>query len=158
MKNSRSKWVTLAVLVSVAVMGCKSDTEEKKENLEQATEDVTTAKEEVEVAKEELTAARMDSINTYVKYRAEVDARLAENDKQIAEIRANIKTQKAAIRTKMNQDLDVLMKKNEDFKIEMKKQKDGAYSSWERFKQDFNSNLDNLGKSISEMAENNRKK
>ena len=33
MKNSRSKWVTLAVLVSVAVMGCKSDTEEKKENL-----------------------------------------------------------------------------------------------------------------------------
>lgn len=158
MKNSRIKLIVLAGITSLSIMSCKSNTEEKKDNLEQATQDVTNAKEDAEIARDELSAARMDSINTYGKYRAEVDARLVENDRQIAEIRAKIKSQKAAIQTQMNKDLDVLMQKNEDFKIEMKKQKDGAYSNWESFKEGFNSNLDNLGKSISEMAENNRKK
>ena len=151
MKNSKVMLVAFAVIMSFAIMSCKSNTEEKEENLEEA-------KEEVVVAKEELTAARLDSINEYSKYRKEIDNRLAENDKQIAEIRANVKMQKASIRAKMDKDLDVLMQKNEDFKIEMKNQKDGIYSNWESFKQSYNTNLDALGKSISEMAQNNMKK
>ena len=157
MKNLKIKLVALAAVTSLAFINCKSNTEEKQENLNEATEEVASAKEDVEDAKVALTAARADSINTYKNYRAEVDARLAENDRQIAEIRAKIKMQNAAVRLQMNKDLDVLMQKNEDFKIEMKKQKDGAYSNWESFKDGFNSNLDNLGKSISEFAENNRK-
>ena len=150
MKNSKIKLVAMAGLMSFAMLSCKSNTEEKKENLEEA-------KEEVAVAKEELSAARLDSVNEYSKYRKEIDNRLIENDRQIAEIRAKVKMQKASIRAKMNKDLDVLMQKNEDFKIEMKNQKDGIYSDWESFKQSYNSNLDDLGKSISEMAQNNMK-
>ena len=149
--------VALAAVASILFISCKSNTEQKQENLNEATDEVTSAKENVENAKDELTAARADSVNTYKNYRSEVDARLVENDRQIAEIRAKIKTQKISMRAQMNRDLDVLMQKNEDFKIEMKKQKDGAYSNWESFKDGFNSNLDNLGKSISEFAENNRK-
>ena len=150
MKNSKIKLVAMAGIMSVAMLSCKSNTEEKKENLEEA-------KEEVAVAKEELSAARLDSVNEYSKYRKEIDNRLIENDRQIAEIRAKVKMQKASIRAKMNKDLDVLMQKNEDFKIEMKNQKDGIYSDWESFKQSYNTNLDDLGKSISEMAQNNMK-
>ena len=156
MKNSKIKLFALAAVASILFISCKSNTEQKQENLNEATEDVASAKEDVEDAKDELTAARADSVNTYKNYRSEVDARLVENDRQIAEIRAKIRTQKASMRAQMNRDLDVLMQKNEDFKIEMKKQKDGAYSNWESFKDGFNSNLDNLGKSISEFAENNR--
>lgn len=158
MKNLKNTLIVFTGITALTIASCKSNTEEKKDNLQEATEQATTANEDLETAKEELSAARMDSINTYEKYRAEVNARLIENDRQIAEIRAKIKTQKAIIQTQMNKDLDVLMKKNEDFKIEIKKQKDGAYSAWEGFKDGFNSNLDNLGKSISELAKNNQKK
>ena len=151
MKNSKIKLVAMAGMVSLAMLSCKSNTEEKKENLEEA-------KKEVVVAKDELSAARMDSINQYSNYRKEIDNRLAENDKQIAEIRAKVKMQKASIRAKMDKDLDILMQKNEDFKMQMKNQKDGIYSDWESFKNSYNTSLDDLGKSISEMAQNNMKK
>lgn len=151
MKNSKIKLVAMVGMVSLAMLSCKSNTEEKKENLEEA-------KKEVVVAKDELSAARMDSINQYSNYRKEIDNRLAENDKQIAEIRAKVKMQKASIRAKMDKDLDILMQKNEDFKMQMKNQKDGIYSDWESFKNSYNTSLDDLGKSISEMAQNNMKK
>ncbi len=158
MKSSKIKLVAMAGIMSLAMMSCKSNTEKKEDNLENAQEDVKAAKEDVAIAKDELSAARLDSINQYSNYRKEIDNRLAENDKQIAEIRAKVKMQKASIRSKMDKDLDVLMQKNEDFKVQMKKQKDGIYSDWESFKQSYNTSLDDLGKSISEMAQNNMKK
>ena len=158
MKNSKIKLVAIAAMMSLAIMSCKSNTEDKEDNLENAKENVNAAQEDVAIAKDELTAARLDSVNQYSNYRKEIDNRLAENDKQIAEIRVKVKMQKASIRAKMDKDLDVLMQKNEDFKMKMKNQKDGIYSEWESFKQSYNTSLDELGKSISEMAQNNMKK
>ena len=158
MKNLKIKLLVMAGILSIAITSCKSNTEEKKDDLEEAKQDVSTAKENVEVAKNELSAARLDSVNQYSNYRKEINDRLIENDKQIAEIRAKIKMQSASVRAKMNKDLDALNKKNEEFKLQMKNQKDGLYSDWESFKQSYNTNMDNLGKSISEMAQNNMKK
>ncbi len=151
MKILKIKIVALACCSALLLLSCKSNTENKEDNLENAEEKVT-------VAREELSEARLDSINEYAKYRADMDAKLIENEKQIAEIRAKNKLQKQAIRSKIDKNLDALMQKNEEFKIEMKSQKDGAYNSWESFKDKFNSDMDDLGKSISKMAEDNKKK
>ena len=151
MKNHKLRVLAVAFVSLLAVMSCKSNTEEKEANLEKANEEVI-------IAQNELTAARMDSINEYAKYRAKMDAKLLENDKQIAEIRAKNKLQKAEIRAKLDKNLDALMQKNEEFKIEIRNQKDGIYSDWEGFKDSFNENLDDFGKSISNLAQENNKK
>ena len=147
---SKIKLFLVVAIVSITFFSCKESTEAETENLKEA-------KEEVVVATKELSEARMDSINQYASYRTEMDKRLIENDKNIALIRLNIKKQKASIRTKLEKDLDILMSKNEEFRISIKNQKDGVYSKWETFKTDFNTNMDDLGKSISEMANNNKK-
>ncbi len=151
MKNSKIKLFALAGVASLALMSCKGNVEEKQENLDEAKEDVMEAK-------QELSAARMDSINEYAKYRKEVEMQLQENDKKIAEIGANIKMKSASVQTQMKQDLEVLKQKNEAFKLEMREKKEGMYSDWETFKSDLNTNLDEFGKSISKLADENKKK
>ena len=149
MKNSKLKLFLVSSMTAVTLLSCKSNTESETENLKEAQENVV-------VATKELSKARLDSVNEYKKYREEMDKRLIENDKSIALIRLDIKNQKASIRTKLEKDLDVLMSKNEEFRVEVKNQKDGIYSTWENFKSDLNNNMDDLGKSISEMANNNK--
>lgn len=150
MKNSKIKLFAVVGLATLTMMSCKSNTEEKNDNLNDAIE-------KVNVAEAELSEARLDSINEYTKYRTEMDAKLVENEKQIALVKAKIKLQKAEMRTKMEKDLNKLIQKNEAFKTEIKNHIDADYTNWENFKQDFNKNMDELGKSISEMAQDNMK-
>ena len=141
------KILLIAAVVSISLYSCKGSTE--AENLKEAKEDVVDAT-------QELSEARKDSIVQYASYRVEMDKRLIENDKNIALIRANIKKQKASIRMQLEKDLDVLMEKNEAFRTAIKNNQDGIYSKWETFKTDLNTNMDDLGKSISEMANKNK--
>ena len=143
------KILLIAAVVSISLYSCKGSTEAETENLKEAKEDVVDAT-------QELSEARKDSIVQYASYRVEIDKRLIENDKNIALIRANIKKQKASIRMQLEKDLDVLMEKNEAFRTAIKNNQDGIYSKWETFKTDLNTNMDDLGKSISEMANKNK--
>ncbi|MBC7494827.1 MAG: hypothetical protein H7221_07445, partial [Flavobacterium sp.] len=52
MKNSKIKLLALAAVASIAFISCKSNTEQKQENLNEATEDVASAKQDVENAKD----------------------------------------------------------------------------------------------------------
>jgi len=50
-----------------------------------------------------------------------------------------------------------LQLKNTELKLKIENYKQGASQKWELFKVDFNNDLDQLGKSISKMANNNLK-
>lgn len=140
----------LAVLfISITILSCKKTTKAEIENLKEA-------KHNVVIATKELSKARLDSVNQYASYRTEMDNRLIENDKNIALIRLDIKNQKKSIKIDLEKNLDVLMAKNETFRVAIKTEKDGIYSKWETFKTDLNINMDDLGKSISEMANKNK--
>ena len=49
----------------------------------------------------------------------------------------------------------ILKAKNNNLKAKLNDRKDNAQSSWESFKQNMNEEMDELGKSISEMAQKN---
>lgn len=51
-----------------------------------------------------------------------------------------------------------MKKSNEDLKLKIYNYEQGPTQKWELFKVDFNNELDDLGKSISNMAEHNKKK
>ena len=53
--------------------------------------------------------------------------------------------------------LENLQLKNTELKLKIENYKQGASQKWELFKVDFNNDLDQLGKSISKMANNNLK-
>jgi uncharacterized protein HemX len=109
-------------------------------------------------AKQDLQQARIDSANEYNVYREESEAKLRENDRQIAELKLQMKAERKEIRVKYEKEVVALDEKNENLKIKIKEYKEGDKSNWQSFKEGFNQDLDAVGKSISAMAHRNDKK
>ncbi len=145
--NSKIEFFFMASMISIIILSCKNTTQLETENLKGLKYNG--------VATKEFSKARMDSTNQYTIYRAEMDNRLIENDKNIALIRLEIKNRKVSIKTvQLEKTLDDLIAKNETFRVAIKNEKDGVYSKWEIFKTGLNLNMDILGNSISKMADN----
>ena len=121
-------------------------------------EKVEEAKEDLQEAKEDLEQARLDSINGYFSFKEEADARIAENEKQIALIKEKLQLEKQEIREKYEKELDNLQKKNEELKLRVEENRKNAKDKWEAFKLSFNQEMDELGQSLSAMAQRNMKK
>ena len=84
MKTSILKITLLACIAAGIMSSCNPSPKKEAEKVEEA-------KENLEEAKEDLEQARMDSINDYHKFKEEADARLAENERQIALLKEKLK-------------------------------------------------------------------
>jgi thiol:disulfide interchange protein len=147
MKTPIFKMALLGCLATAGMTSCSSP--EKK---------VEDAQTNVLEAKQDLQQARIDSANEYNVYREESEAKLRENDRQIAELKLQMKAERKEIRVKYEKEVVALDEKNENLKIKIKEYKEGDKSNWQSFKEGFNQDLDAVGKSISAMAHRNDKK
>ena len=93
-----------------------------------------------------------------IKYREDVQVRIEENDRKLAELKEQIKVEKKEARMASEKMLMELDQKNAKLKMGIQEYKEGTKEKWEQFKMDFNRDLDDLGKSISDMANKNMKK
>jgi DNA anti-recombination protein RmuC len=109
-------------------------------------------------AKKNLNEARVGSLNEYEKYKATLETKLSENKRKIADLKKKIKAEGPDTRTKYEKLLEELDQQNEKLKTRMQEYKEGAKEKWVLFKKSFNEAMDDLGKSISEMAEKNLEK
>lgn len=151
MKSSILKLSFVVCVATTGVVSCNSSTEKKEEKVNEAIADVA-------VASQELAQARLDSAREYNAYKAEVDAKLIENDRNIANLKVEIKKEKKEAREKYDKELEELNQKNEKLKHNIQEYKGSVADKWESFKNSFNHDMDELGKSISEFAKNNMKK
>ena len=132
-------------------MSCNPSPKKEAEKVEEA-------KENLEEAKEDLEQARLDSINNYKEFKKEADARLAEYEQQINVLSEKLQLEKKEVREKYEKELNELREKNEQLKLRVEENRKNAKDKWEAFKLNFNQELDELGKSLSAMAEKNMKK
>ena len=146
MKCKFLKKIFFVLAFSTTILSCENP---PKKELERA-----------DAVNESLVAANVnlkaDSILMHEKFRRQSDERLAENDKQIAELKGKLKTEKKELREKYENELAELKEKNTALKTKMNDYKDDK-GKWDAFKKELNDGIDNVGKSISKLTKKTRK-
>lgn len=145
MKTISLKVAALAFITIFGMSNCKNSPADKAQKVENAQENLNTAE-------QDLHAAVVDSTNEYDRYKMESEAKLKENDLKIAQLKANLKSDKAEIRTKYENELTSLENKNAKLRTSIADYKETDKNKWEKFKSNFNHDLDELGQSISRIA------
>jgi hypothetical protein len=140
----------LATLVSISISSCNKSPKAKEAELNEA-------KQEVENAEVDLDEAKTDSVYAFNKYKSSIQIKLVENEKVITDLKAKIKDKDRKTQTLYYRQLENLQIKNTELKLKIENYKQGPTQKWELFKVDFNNELDDLGKSISNTAKNNMK-
>ena len=151
MKTPILKSIVMVTVTSLAVMSCNNSPKAKEKELENAMEEVV-------VAKDELDESTTDSIYDFKKFKESIELKLIENEKVIADLKARNNSSDKVTKASFEKELRNLQIRNEQLVAKIDNYKQGPAQKWELFKVDFNRDLDDLGKSISTMAEQNMKK
>ena len=149
----KTKFIKIILVVLIAIMdiSCNKSPQAKAQDLEEAQEDVIDAE-------ADLATSTQDSIRDFELYKASIEKKLAENQKLIANLKAKNNASDLSTRAAYLKELHNLELKNADLKLKIDQYKMGPEQKWELFKVEFNNDMDDLGKSISAMAERNSKK
>lgn len=151
MKKSIAITAAAALVLGGLFTACNSS--EKK--IENANEKIEDAKEDIADAHQDIAEAKIDSLEDYTKFRAKKMEEITKNEGRIAEyrLRMDASTDKAA-KTQAKKDADALEKRNKEMKKRLEDSKED--SDWKEFKREFNHDMDQLGKSISDLFKDNK--
>lgn len=145
--------LTLAIatlFVGGLITACQSS-ESKVENAE---DNVMNAEEELDDANMELNQARRDSIQLW---KEETVSKISANEQSIVELKSKIAIQKKENKAKYEERVAVLEQKNADLKRKLGEFTDDGKSDWQMFKDEFNRDLDELGRAFKDLTVKNNK-
>lgn len=148
----KTRKIYVLFIISIVIMGmisCTNSPEKKAEVLENA-------KENVVVAEQDYNAAVNDSIDEYIRYKTETEAKLVENELKIAALKRELKAEKNEVRTKYEKQLTELEQKNAALKVNVSEYNDKDVSKWEKFKKLMDQDIEEIKVAISKMAENRK--
>ena len=137
-------------LISLFAMSCKNSPEAKENELEEAKEEVVSAENDLEEAK-------ADSIANFVAFKNSINLKIEENEAKIQALVKNNKASKNKNTDLYTKELEKLQERNLELKKKVIDYEYGPKVKWELFKVEVNKDIDELGKSISNMAEKNSK-
>lgn len=108
-------------------------------------------------ARQDLDAARKEYLADIENFRKETASRIAANDRRIAELKANIAHEKSEARADYKKKIADLEQKNRDMKKALDEYKEEGKENWERFKAEFNHDMDELGQAFKDIGIRNTK-
>jgi hypothetical protein len=151
MKTYIIKTILTTSIIGLFMTSCNNSPTAKEADVKEATEDLIDAE-------ADLDRAEFDSINDFNTFKESIQIKLAENQSVINDLKSKISS-----KGKVNRDIDEveinkLEKRNTELKLKIENYEQGPEQKWALFKVDFNNELDDLGKSISNMADRNKKK
>lgn len=120
-------------------------------------EKVDNAKKDVIEEQKELDKAKADLAAEMANYRTETSVRMATNDQMIADLRLRIDKEKKETRAAFKQKIDELEQKNNEIKSKLDNYKWETRDDWERFKTEFNHDMDQLGEGFKSLTKDNVK-
>ncbi len=148
MKTTLVALAIFTFITATIVTSCDNSTSSEK--VEEAKTDVAEANKDLDKANEEYLA---DVQN----YRTETDAKIAANELSIAEFNARMAKQKNDAKVAYKQKIAELEMKNSDMKKKMDDYKQDGKENWEKFKTEFNRDMDELGKAFNDFTTKNNK-
>ena len=140
----------MVAFLSFLFVSCKDTPTENEIDLEEAREDVVEAEHDLQQSK-------LDSVSDYKQFKYNIELKIIENQKQIDEMQAQLKTSRNANKESSEKKWATLEAKNATLKAKIQEYEQGTSEKWEIFKMNFNNEMDEVGKSISEMANENKK-
>ena len=130
---------------------CNNSPTAKEEDVQEATQDLIDAEADLE-------QAEYDSISDFNTFKESIQLKLVENQNVIDDLKLKI-TSKGKVERDIDEvEINKLEKRNTDLKLKIENYEQGPEQKWALFKVDFNNELDDLGKSISNIADRNKKK
>lgn len=120
-------------------------------------EKVDSAKADIEAAQHDLDQAKQDYAEQYQKFKLESDEKITANEKLIADLKAYSQNKKKEAKITYDQTISSLEETNEAMKAKVRDYKEEGNEAWEAFKREFNHDMDELGKSINNLSQNNTK-
>lgn len=136
----------VAVLLSLSILpSCESSSDK-----------ASASKDKVVEAKSQLAEANEIYRKDLEKYRNEVQIRIDENDRLIVDLKKEAALTKGKLKTSYEKTIADLENRNAMLKKQMKEFNEDKDTNWEKFKSDFNSEMDDLGKAMNDFAKNMR--
>jgi len=155
MKNLISDFVIAMTMLAVALLSsCQSNSEK----LEKADKDVAEAKEELAEARADAREIRIMVANEeeWRNFKADAEVKIANNEKRIEEIREKMKKPGKTFDEMYRKNIDALEERNRDLRKRI-----GYYennqSDWDKFKREFNHDMDELGQALKDLTVDNAK-
>lgn len=148
-KNSKMKQsiVVLTVFMfSMTLMFISCENSAKK--LDNAEKDVTEAKDDLE-------EAQQDYLKDMEEYRLQTANKIEANKRSISEFNARIENEKKEVKAEYKMKIAELEQKNSDMQKKIDEYKVEGKDQWELFKTEFNRDMDELGKALSNITVKN---
>jgi len=115
------------------------------------------AQQNVIKANKDLDQANKEYLADIGNYRIETAKRIAANDQIIYEFRTKLEHEKKIAKADYNKKIAELEQKNRDMKRKMDDYKSDGKENWEKFKAEFNHDMDELGKAFKDLTVKNVK-
>ena len=109
---------------------------------------VEAAKEKVKAAKTELKDAQAVNDKDYREFKTEVDLKISNNEKSIADLKVKINASEEKDKAKYEKKVDALELRNTELKKKIADYKYEGGDQWVVFKRGFNKDLKSVGKAI----------
>jgi len=113
---------------------------------------VEDAKDNLAVAENNLEKAKLDSIAAHERAKAEYQARITENDKQLLDYKLKISKESKVQREKDEEKLDKLQQRSDAMKATVNNYEVATLESWDIFKAEFNRERDAFNTEIAELG------
>lgn len=138
--------LVIVTSICIAVVSCNSPVEKVKN-----------AQEDVAVANANLDKANQEYIADILSYRKEVAQKIEANNVSIAEFKVRIEHEKKETRAEYIKKMEELEMKNSDAKKKMDEYNQEGKENWEKFKTEFNHDMEELGKAFKDLTVKNTK-
>lgn len=140
MKKLNWMLLTTFVLGGLMFQGCTSSSE----NVSEKREDLKEAREDLEEAKE-------DNMEAIAAFKKDQEATIAENEKNIQELKSKINSTKMDSKT-YNEEIVKLELKNENLKVKIATYQGENKANWEAFKREFNHDMEEFGNAFKALT------
>lgn len=144
--NMKKRSVLIALGVGLALSACTTSADR-----------VADAKENVADARKELAEARDEHFLDMEKFRKQTADKIAANNATLADFKARMAQDRSVTGEKFNTNIRQLEEKNDALKRKINEYQTNNKTDWDRFKDEFNRDMTELGKALKNLSVENVK-
>jgi len=145
MKKSFLKIAGASLIAALFITSCQDSTKKEAE----ARADVEEARTDLNDAKTELANARKAATEQeWQSFKESTNATIDQNEKRINELKAKMNKTGQSMDEQYAKRINELEEKNREIKDKVNTYKNNASDDWQAFKKEYNSDMDDLGRSL----------
>ena len=147
MKKFVHLFSAITLIGSVTLLSCNNSAEDGTTENE--------VKDTVVIEEKKETTIRIATTEEWAAFKADAEEKIEANEKRIAELKVKLKKPGKLLDKVYTERIEALEQRNRDLRLKIT-----AYESnktdWDKFKEEFNHDMDELGKAISDIFTDNK--